>query len=351
MTRRAGLAIWITIAALGCRPSAPPTGREPPPTGAPAPAALDAVLARWDHDEHPDLRAVVIRRHGEIVAERYYNGETPGALHDIRSAGKSITSLLVGIAIDRGLIAGTAARMADLVPALGASAIGEARLDDLLTMRSGLDADDQLETSPGNEDKLDAAPDPVAFARAVPLRTRPGERYLYSSLTAFLVGLAVEHAAGKPLDDFAAEALFAPLGITAWRWQRDAAGHTKGQGNLSITARDFSKLGELVRQGGSYAGHRVVSERWIRDSLALRVRTSDVDPYADGYGYLWYAKTHRVAGRDLAVSFASGNGGNKIYVVPSQDLVVAITSSAYGRGYGQRRSQAILLAILDALAP
>jgi len=79
------------------------------------------------------------------------------------------------------------------------------------------------------------------------------------------------------------------------------------------------------------------------------VAIGDADPYADGYGYLWYAKTHRVADRDVPVRFASGNGGNKIYIVPSYRLVVAITSSAYGRGYGQRRSQAILLAILAAL--
>ena len=104
-------------------------------------------------------------------------------------------------------------------------------------------------------------------------------------------------------------------------------------------------------RGGSYGGRRVVSERWIRASLERRVRIEDADPYADAYGYFWYARTHRIAGRDIAVSFASGNGGNKVYVVPSYDLVVAITSSAYGRGYGQRRSQAILLAVLAALAP
>jgi CubicO group peptidase (beta-lactamase class C family) len=81
------------------------------------------------------------------------------------------------------------------------------------------------------------------------------------------------------------------------------------------------------------------------------VAIADVDPYADTYGYYWYGKTHRVAGREVAVSFASGNGGNKIYVVPSYDMVVAITSRAYGRGHGQRRSEAILLALLAALAP
>jgi CubicO group peptidase (beta-lactamase class C family) len=118
-----------------------------------------------------------------------------------------------------------------------------------------------------------------------------------------------------------------------------------------LTARDFAVLGELMRQGGAFESRRIVSERWIRAALAPRVPIGDVDPYADTYGYYWYGKTHRVAGHDVPVAFASGNGGNKIYVVPSYQLVVAITSQAYGRGHGQRRSEAILLALLAALAP
>jgi CubicO group peptidase (beta-lactamase class C family) len=332
-----GVLRWLGRRAAACRDQ-------------PACDTVTHVLARWDRDEHPDLRAVVVRRAGAIIAERYYHGETPDGLHDVRSAGKSITALLAGIAIDRGLIAGVEARVDALWPAARGSAIAGATLEDLLTMRSGLDASDEQAGSPGNEDRLDAAPDPVAFALAVPAHTRPGERYLYNSLTAYLTGLIVAHAAGQELDELARDALFGPLRITAWRWQRDAAGHTKGQGNLWLTARDFAVLGELVRQGGAYEGRRVVSERWIRAALAPRVPIADVDPFADDYGYYWYARTHRVAGRDVAVAFASGSGGNKIYVVPSHELVVAITSRAYGRGYGQRRSQAILLAVLATLA-
>ena len=346
---------WMTFAALSalsamaCQRPAPAGTSEAAAKDVARPA-LDEVLARWDRDEHADLRAVVVRRAGAIVAERYYNGETAGGLNDVRSAGKSITALLAGIVIDRGLIAGVGARVDALWPAARGSAIAGATLEDLLTMRAGLDASDD-EDSPGNENRLDAAPDPVAFALAVPAHTRPGESYLYNSLTAYLTGLVIAHAAGQQLDELARDALFGPLGITSWRWQRDAAGKTKGQGNLWLTARDFAALGELVRQGGAYEGRRVISERWIRAALAPRVPIAGDDPYADSYGYYWYTKTHRVAGRDVVVSFASGSGGNKIYVVPSLELVVAITSRAYRRGYGQRRSQEILLAVLATLAP
>jgi CubicO group peptidase (beta-lactamase class C family) len=348
---------WMIVAvtaALACQRPAP-VGTGEVGTGEAAAdevarAPLDEALARWDRDEHGDLRAVVVRRGGAMVAERYYNGETPDGLHDVRSAGKSVTALLAGVAIDRGLVAGVDARVDALWPAARGRAIGGATLEDLLTMRAGLDASDD-EDSPGNEDRLDEAADPVAFALAVPANARPGERYLYNSLTAYLTGLVIAHAAGQPLDELARDGLFGPLGITAWRWQRDAAGRTKGQGNLWLTARDLAVVGELVRQGGAYQGRRVVSEGWIRAALAPRVPIADVDPYADGYGYFWYTKTHHIAGREVAVSFASGNGGNKIYVVPSYELVVAITSRAYGRGHGQRRSEAILLALLATLAP
>ena len=310
--------------------------------------AIAAVLAGFDKDEHPDLKGVVVLRDGRIVAERYYHGETADTLHDIRSAGKSVTALLVGIAIDRRRIAGLDDPVARYWPEAAGHAIGDVRLRDLLTMRSGLAAFDEDPASPGNEDLMDEAADPLAFVLAVPRADRPGTRYRYNSVTAYTAGVVVAKATGASLSDFARATLFAPLGITRWQWAADAAGYTKGQGNLSLTTRGLATIGEMVRGGGRYHGHRIVSAAWLRDALSPKVAIADSDPYADGYGYFWYAKTQQIAGRSIPVSFASGNGGNKIYVVPGRHLVVAITSSAYGHGYGQRRSEAILKAVLAA---
>lgn len=313
--------------------------------------ALGKVLAGFDHDEHPDLRAVVVLRDGRVVAERYYNGETANTLHDIRSAGKSVTSLLVGIAIDQGKIHGVGDVVSTYWPEAKGSAIGNVAVKDVLTMRSGLAAFDEDPASPGNEDKLDVAPDPLAFLRSVPRADPPGSRYRYNSLTAYSAGVVVAKATARSMADFARTSLFRPLGIRRWQWAADAAGYTKGQGNLSLTARDFATIGEMVRGEGLYRGRRIVSAGWIRDALAPKVSISDSDPYAEGYGYFWYSKVQQIDGRPVPVSFASGNGGNKIYVVPSRNMVVAITSSAYGHGYGQRRSEAILKAILSTDRP
>lgn len=310
--------------------------------------ALGTVLATFDRDPHPDLRGVVVLRDGHLIGERYYNGETAEALHDVRSAGKSVTSLLVGIAIDRGRILGVGDTVSAYWPEAKGSAIGDVALKDVLTMRSGLAAFDENPASPGNEDQLDAAPDPLAFLLAVPRADPPGTRYRYNSLTAYTAGVVVAKATGRKMADFARTALFEPLGIRRWSWEADSAGYTKGQGNLSLTARDFAAIGEMVRGEGLYRGRRIVSARWIRASLAPTVGIAGSDPYADGYGYFWYSKVLQIDGKPVAVSFASGNGGNKIYVIPSRHMVVAITSSAYGRGYGQKRSETILRAVLSA---
>ncbi|NJC08710.1 serine hydrolase domain-containing protein [Polymorphobacter fuscus] len=309
-------------------------------------AAFAPALATWDRDAHADLRGVVVLHRGRRVAERYYNGADPDALHDIRSAGKSVTALMVGIAVDRHAIASVDDAVETYWPQSAGHPVGAVPLRNVLTMQSGLAAFDEDPASPGNEDRMDAAPDPLAFLLAVPKADPPGSRYRYNSATAYTAGVVVAKASGESMRHLAGQRLFTPLGITAWRWDADAAGMTKGQGNLWLTTRGMAGIGEMVRNGGRANGRQIVSARWVEAMLAPRVDITADDPFADAYGYFWYRKTQDIAGTMIPVSFASGNGGNKIYVVPRCDLVVAITSAAYGHGYGQRRSEAILKAVL-----
>lgn len=182
--------------------------------------------------------------------------------------------------------------------------------------------------------------------RAIPAAAAPGSIYRYNSLGSYIAGRVVENASGADLEDHAARVLFAPLGITAWRWGRDVARHPKGQGNLSLRARDTARIGQLVLDKGMVDGRPVIDAAWIKAALAPRVAIGAADRYADSYGYFWYAKTQDIGGQKIAVHFASGNGGNKIYVIPARRMVVSVASSAYGKGYGQRRSEDILKAIL-----
>jgi CubicO group peptidase (beta-lactamase class C family) len=312
-------------------------------------AALQSLFATLSADPHKDIKGVVILRHDTLVAESYFNGDTATSLHDIRSATKSITATLMGIAIDRRFIHSVDDPISLYLPNLprDKQAI---TIRDLLNMRSGLDADDEDPSTPGDEDNLDKSTDWLKTVYAVPMKRPPGQAYLYCSINAFLTGAIIENATKLPLDVFAKQQLFDPLGIQAFTWRHVPINRVTGQGNLSITTRDEARIGELFLHDGAFNGHQLVSRDWVQRSIANQVPISFSDPYADHYGYMWYSKLEPV-GSTILVHFASGNGGNKIYIVPSLDMVIAITSSAYSTNYGQRRSQDILLKILSATHP
>lgn len=309
---------------------------------------LDALYADMEKEQHHDLKGIVIVWNGVLLSEHYFNGDSATTSHDIRSATKSLTSLLMGIAIDKQIVHGVDDPIWQYLPELPKDGKEKITIKDLLNMRSGLDADDEDPATPGNEDRLDESSDWIKSVYAVPMKRTPGEKYLYCSVNAFLTGAIVENAAKTSLDDFARTNLFGPLNIQNFRWRHVPINRTTGQGNLEITARDAAALGQLMLNDGVIDGKRLVSHEWVTNSLAIQVPISDSDPYSDFYGYMWYTKAETVGDHKVLVHFASGNGGNKIYIVPSLHMVVAITSSAYGTRWGQRRSQDILLRILSA---
>ena len=314
-------------------------------------SVLKALFRDLVSDPHKDIKGVVIIRHGKLISEAYFNGDTVNTLHDIRSATKSITATLMGIAIDRHLIQSVDDPIATYLPGLPQDGKQNITIRDLLNMRSGLDADDEDPSTPGNEDRLDESRDWMKTIYAMPMKTQPGQKYIYCSINAFLTGAIIENASKIPLDVFAQQNLFDPLGIRNFKWRHVPVNRTTGQGNLQITARDEAEIGELILHNGQLGDRQIVNPGWVEKSIASQVPISAVDPYADFYGYMWYSKAEPVGGHTVMVHFASGNGGNKIYVIPSLDMVVAITSSAYGHGYGQKRSQNILLRILAAAQP
>lgn len=310
--------------------------------------ALESIYSDMAQEPNHDLTGIVVVRNGYLVSERYFNGDSADSLHDIRSATKSLTSLLMGIAIQKGLVHSVDDSISLYLPGLPKDGKEKITIRDLLNMRSGLDADDEDPVSPGNENTLDQSSDWIRTVYSVPMKRDPGTQYLYCSINAFLAGAIVENVSHMPLDQFAKTNLFEPLRIQKYSWRHVPIDRTTGQGNLSITTRDEAAIGQLMLDDGVVNGRRILTHDWVAKSLASQVAISDSDPYADFYGYMWYTKAEPVGDHKVEVHFASGNGGNKIYIVPSLDMVVAITSSAYGQRYGQRRSQDILLRILAA---
>ena len=312
---------------------------------------FEFVDSHIKNDSRDDLQSVVVIKNGELVYESYPNGYTPYTINDIRSATKSIVSLLVGIAVDQGKIRLDDTMLSFFPEYNTAEDVDERKkritIDHLLTMASGLYADSDDPDSPGNEDYLYESDDWKEFAMEIPMAWEPGTHWAYASLNTFILGMVLEKATGQQLEDFAQTYLLDPLGIEEYRWTFTPKGWVVAQGNFFIGGRDLAKIGQLVLNDGCWEGKQLISKDWLEASFQDRYPVSWSN--YDSYGYKWYNHTLRTYHNRYAYTFASGNGGNKLYMVPEEDLVVAILSTAYNTRYAHPRSLDIFERILETL--
>ena len=274
--------------------------------------------------------SVVIVHYGTVLFETYSSSYGPTARHDLRSATKSITSALIGIAVDRGLVPGVDAPIYpyfdDLAPHENWSARkDQITIENLLTMSPGLDCNDSRASSAGNESWMYRESDWVSFVLDLPVAGTPGEGFSYCTGGVVVLGELLRSASGLRADDFAREHLFSPLGITNYNWEFTPAGQVDTGGHIHMTARDMARIGQLFLDRGVWRGHRVVSESWVDASTLQRQ-----DLWEDvGYGYLWWTRPMTDGNRTHEVFYADGNGGQQIFVVPDLELVVTFTGSNY----------------------
>ena len=322
-------------------------------TAAPAeqgmdPAVLDD-LATQVPDNYPQVRSVLVVRHGYLVYERYWQGVEASDGHDVRSVTKSFTSALVGIALGDGKLKGldqtVGELLADHLPANADPRLRQVTVEQLLTMTSGLAGDD---SSLGGDDQLFdrmlQSRDWVRHILSRRLETTPGESWAYSSASSHLLSAIVADATGQSTLAFARAKLFAPLGIAAddaleptvrhWppspaeleayerapvAWPRDPQGYHVGGVGLRLPARELAKLGYLYLNKGLWDGTQVVPADYVAASTRPQ---SDPSRGPGDYGYQWWVTNE--TGHD---SFrAMGFGGQVIQVIPELDLVVVITS-------------------------
>jgi CubicO group peptidase (beta-lactamase class C family) len=259
-----------------------------------------------------EITSVVVSRGGEVVCEEYLEGDAD-TLRNTRSCTKTVAGMLLGIAIERGIVPGVGTLLADL--------IGEpappVTLRDLLTMSSCLDCDDWDEDSPGNEELMYPQEDWLAFALGLPLR----EERTFSYCTAGVValGIGLERAVGEPLSAFAQRELFERLGIDRAEWQQTPRGQTSTAGGLLLTSRALLSLGQLYLDGG----RGFVPRAWAEESLRPHARIDD----GIEYGYLWWLRKY---GGERGF-YMTGMGGNRVHVFPGQELVAVITTTNFGR--------------------
>jgi CubicO group peptidase (beta-lactamase class C family) len=266
------------------------------------------------------LKAVVVAQHGAIVAERGYRGHSPAAPGNIKSASKIIMSMLVGMAIDRGVFQGVEQKIAPLLeedlPAEYDARLAQITIGNLLSMQAGL-----ARTSGANYGRWIVSNNWVRAALAQPFVEDPGGAMLYSTGSTHLLSAALTRATGRSTLELAQEWL-APLeGFYIQDWQRDPQGIYFGGNQMAMSARSLLAVGELYRNGGTTAsGKRLLSEEWIERSWQPRTRSRFS---GDDYGYGWFLR--RIAGHE--VPYAWGYGGQMLFVVPSMGVSVAMMSN------------------------
>lgn len=301
-----------------------------------------------------NVHGVVVMRGDRVVLERYFRGQDHArgrplgevsfgadTLHDLRSVSKSIVGLLYGIALERGKVPPPEAPLLSSFPAHAGLAADPGRkgwtLHHALSMTMGTDWDEISVpySDPANSEiAMDRAPDRYRYVLERPLVFRPGQRWVYNGGATALLGRVIADATGKSLHDFAREALFDPLGIGPTEWLADDKGDAFAASGLRLSLRDLARLGRLMLRGGKVAGKGVVSGEWLARSTTPYVAVDE----ERRYGYHWYLNHFAFAvtsgprwsrNRLEQAWGAYGNGGQRLWVLPGLDLVVAVLAGNY----------------------
>ena len=323
-------------------------------TASPDSVGMDGVLlcsiaARLEQ-RATRVHSVVVVRHGKLVFEQYFPGYdqpwgepdgpyefTATTKHDMRSASKSVTSLLIGIAIDRKLIAGFDEPVLKFFPDY--SAVKQAgweaiTLRHLLTMSSGMKWDENLPwTDPDNDEPhLGFEPDPVGYVLSRPVSAPTDVLWSYNGGGTDLLGNIIARVSKQPLEAFAREALFGPLGITDFEVKAyPKNGKVGAAAGMRLRPRDAAKIGQLVLNRGQWNGQQIVSAAWLAQSTTPRFQAIGYFGSTLFYGYQWWMGRSLAGGKDVKWIGAFGWGGQRLFIVPELDLVMMTTAAQYGQ--------------------
>ena len=282
----------------------------------------------------PYIHALLIARGGRLCVEEYFYGYDRETAHDTRSAAKSITSTLTGIAIGSHETLAVSSPVLALLQKYRDHANPDPRKDrisieHLLTMSTGLSCDDNDPNSPGSEDRMqeqESQSDWYRFALDLRMVHEPGERGAYCSATVNLQGAVLREVTGQTVLDFFHERFARPLQIERYHMNLTPGGDAYLGGGLYLRPRDFLKLGQLFAGGGVWNGTRVVNEDWVRRATSPHQSLNQ----PGDYGYNWWLRIYEVGSRKYEAYYASGNGGQLVIVVPKLDLVVCFMAANYG---------------------
>src|SRR4051812_6403274 len=308
-------------------------------------------------DSDPSIRraalmhSILVAHKGKLVLEEYFFGFDRTQPHDLRSAGKTFSSVMLGAAMRDGAKISPETPIYTLLKAKGPFANPDPRkaqitLANLMTHTSGLACDDNDAQSPGNEGTMQMQtqqPDWWKYTLDLPMAHDPGSRYAYCSANINLAGAALTTATGTWLPELFERTVARPLQFGPHYWNLMPTGEGYLGGGAYLLPRDLLKVGQAYLDGGVWHGHRIVDASWIATSSAPHMHispaTTGIDPkdfgnfYGEGDdGYAWHLSDLKFGDRTYRCYAASGNGGQLLIVVPDADLAVVFTAGNYGQG-------------------
>ncbi|MCI4660947.1 MAG: beta-lactamase family protein [Neomegalonema sp.] len=306
--------------------------------------SMDEALRRdFAAEKLPGLHAALVLHRGEVVSESYFPGEDeawgsplgrvehgPDTLHDLRSVTKSIVGLLYGIALAQGHVPAPDASLLDQFPEYSGLPADPRRsaltIGHVLTMSMGTEWDETLPyTDPRNSEiAMEQAPDRLRFILDRPMIAQPGESWTYNGGATALIAALIVRGTGKDLESYAREVLFTPLGIEHLEWARGEDGAHSGASGLRLTARGLARIGEMILADGVWQGRRIVPADWLRESFTKRAEAEGL-----GYGYLWWLAPWGKPAPAWVAGF--GNGGQRMTVQASADLVIVVFAGNYNQ--------------------
>lgn len=296
--------------------------------------------------------SVLIARRDRLVFEEYYSGFDRNTPHDTRSAGKSFASLAVGMALDQQLLPDLDEPIMHYFEEYRDTLNWDPRKDSitirhLLTMSSGLDADDSRRDSYAAEGNYQSAEDWTQHILEAPMVHSPGAMACYGSANAHLLGPILDQITDQPIEFYLHDELFGPIGIKNYRIQTDHAGRPYFGGGWYVRPIDLVKFGSLYLNLGRWQGQRLFSSTWVAASHARQQVFSTRD--GAEYGYLWWKRTYDKGDRKVESYEARGAGGQYVFVVPAYDLVAVVTSGNYRNGKTQQPERIMEEYILRAV--
>ena len=285
---------------------------------------------------YKQINSIIVIKNGELLIEEYFNGAERDQTHDPRSVGKTFASAILGIAIDEGYIKSINQQLKDFYNLQEYKNFSTEKqnvtLQDLVTMSSGFEGNDDDPNSSGNEENMYPQENWVNWTLDLPMANdrSPGERSVYFTAGVVVLGDILHKSVPEGLEVYADKKLFKPLGISNYQWQHTPQNVANTAGGIRLTPLDFAKFGQLYLNKGQWNGQQIIPKKWVDATLTRHYETGF---HNNGYGYLMWNKKFLVGDKHFDTFYCSGNGGNKIFVFRELNAVVVITTSSYGQRY------------------